>query len=63
MKTIELTKAEAENVVMFLKGMSDHLTTLHKDAQSETAKLLWLSGVQEVDRLVVNISEQTEAQA
>jgi hypothetical protein len=59
---IELTQAEAENVISFLKGMSDHLTSLYKQEHSGTSQLVWLSGVQEVDRLVVTIREQVEAQ-
>jgi hypothetical protein len=62
MINIELTQTEAENVISFLKSMSDRLTTLHKEAHSGVAQLVYLSGIQEVDRLVVNIAEQVEAQ-
>lgn len=59
---IELTAQQANETIMFLKTMSDRLTKQHSEEHSGIAQMLLLGSIQSVDRLVVEISEQVEAQ-
>jgi hypothetical protein len=57
---IELTEAQARELVTYLKGLSDRLTKDYEAEHSGVAKVMILSASQGVDRLAVEISEQVE---
>jgi hypothetical protein len=60
---IELTAEQAEQTIAYLQALSDRLTKQHAESFSGVDQLLLMSSIQSVDRLVVNIREQVEAQS
>ena len=60
---IELTAEQANEVIVSLQALSDRLVKDHEAEYSGVAKFLILSSIQMVDRLVVDIRDQVEAQS
>lgn len=59
---IELTEAQANELVTYLVALSDRLTAQHQQEHSGIAQMLLLGSIQSVDRLYQDIREQVEAQ-
>ena len=60
---IELTEAQAKELIAHLSGYSDVLTKRHAEEHSGVSQFLLMSAIQGVDRLYQEIKEQVEAQA
>lgn len=59
---IKLTNEQADKTISYLQALSDRLTKEHEESYSGVDKLVLFSAIVNVDRLVVEIREQLEAQ-
>jgi len=59
---IKLTSEQADKTISYLQSLSDRLTKQHEESHSGVDKLWLFSAIVDVDKLVVEIREQVEAQ-
>jgi hypothetical protein len=56
--SIQISNEQANEIVIYLKSLSDRLTRQHNESFSGVDQLLIMSSIQAVDRLVVDISDK-----
>ena len=56
--SIQISNEQANEIVIYLKSLSDRLTKQHNESFSGVDQLLIMSSIQAVDRLVVDISDK-----